>query len=179
MILYTVKDSKDYALDDTHFRAKKELVETKRDMKYSRDPLYLATANLRVEELTEKTKATELALTNNIDRLFRACELLNIPRIYIGTRELVGADGVDWDGWSAVWALKELLEGDVKRDYEFRFAAGCGNADQSQTENTAFFFPEEYIEKAWDVKTREEVDIEPFKKRMVVTYKGKSPKGNW
>lgn len=157
---------------DTSYKdTKATLREWRNKHKYS-DELKTPLIELEIE-LAEKAFAeVQHVPQENAERLFKACEYLGIPRVWIGDRELVGADEVKQEGtWQpSIWMLKTILNGDSHTDYGVGFAAGCGNTDQSQTQNTEQFIPEEYINKAWDVATRTEIkDITPFQKRMVVS----------
>lgn len=125
---------------------------------------------LDIEILSAEMDKEEPARLENLDKLFKACEYFGVPRIWIGARELVGADGVRGPGDSgqAIWRISEVLGGET--DYR----GGCGNSDQSQTNDTEYFLPDQYINRAWDVATRTEIDIEPFQSRMVVSDRFKA-----
>lgn len=108
------------------------------------------------------------ALANNVDKLFTMCELLGIDRIFIGSGELVGADGVEYDRFPAIWKLASVLDGSEYND-GVGYKAGCGNSDQYQVGNTDIFLADEYVDHAWCVKTRTKISSDPFVSNMVVT----------
>ena len=110
-----------------------------------------------------------LTFKQNVDKLFKACVYLGVPRVYVGKRELVGADCIRFDGWPAMWRLAELIDGPKKQGR--RISAGAGNADQYQIDSFKSLLPESIIGKAFDVNTRNEIDTKDFRKAMVVTRK--------
>jgi len=172
---------KELIFDINYMKYIKELEKYQSSLTYTRCAMTKAMTAERIEEM-RLSDAEKCAIpAQNLDRLFKACEVANVPRIYIGECELVGADEAKQpkefsEGWASIWLVKDLIDG--YEEYRYRFAAGCGNCDQTQTQNTEYFIPPEYIDKAWDVATREEVPIEPFVKRMVVTRKYKSKEEN-
>jgi len=111
----------------------------------------------------------EAALFENIDKLFKGCELLGIPRIFIGSKELVTAlpdsrskhNSITQN--TLVWALRDM----VGEGNEYR--GSCGNTNQYQTNNAVTFMPAEYLDKAWDVATRTQIPLDEFKRYMVVS----------
>jgi hypothetical protein len=121
------------------------------------------------EEAIEERHIGELQLAVNAEKLFAACEEYDIPRIFIGTCELVTdlPDVRAKNGYDSlrtlIWRVKEKVATGTK------FAAGCGNTNQTQTQNFEFYLEQKYKDKAWDVKTRKEISVESFKKYMVVS----------
>jgi len=116
----------------------------------------------------------ELAIIQqeNIETFFRVAELLSIPRIFVGYREIVGADNVKYDDWPAIWKMRNVLDGDFRCGIHIgrvNFSAGAGNDDQAQTNNNDIFFGVDFILKSYDIETRKEIYPEPFADNMVCT----------
>lgn len=120
----------------------------------------------------ELAKKKEANLTHvrpeNLQKVFAACKLIKIPRIFIGKRELVGADDIRDGSFPAIWTLSDLLGGPSFADSN-TYGGGCGNGDQSQIQDSDSFLPDGCLDKAFDVETQTEIDLQPFKKRMVVS----------
>jgi hypothetical protein len=121
------------------------------------------------EAAIEEHHIAEFQLAVNAEKLFAACEEYDIPRIFIGSRELVTdlPDVRYKDGYNSlrtlIWRVKDKVATGTN------FAAGCGNTNQTQTQNFEFYLEKKYEDKAWDVKTRKEISVESFKKYMVVS----------
>jgi hypothetical protein len=121
------------------------------------------------EEAIKEHHSAETQLAVNVEKLFAACEEYDIPRIFIGERELVTdlPDTRAKNGYDSlrtlIWRVKDKVA------IGTQFAAGCGNTNQTQTQNFEFYLEEKYKDKAWDVKTRKEISVESFKKYMVVS----------
>lgn len=159
--------TKKYSFSEDYRDKKCKVERLTEQLRYTSDPLRRPLLELDFENAERELALVENILVKNIDNFFKVAELLNIPRVFIGTNELVGADDIRLDGWPAIWRLKDI----VSEDGKLKYAAGCGNGDQSQTTDTRYYIPDKYIDRAWNVKTREEIDRQPFERRMVVTMK--------
>lgn len=125
------------------------------------DQLVRFTLQGELDIVKAELETAELVLEQNVDKLFNCCKKVGIKRIFIGDGELVTND-VRYGSWPAIWAVVDMCATD-------HFKSGCGNGNQSQVHNVLYFIPKKYINRAWDVKSREQIDVDPFLGSMVVT----------
>jgi hypothetical protein len=137
--------------------------------KYNTCKLTKSVAEKEIEVLTASNDM-EKVLESNADKFFAAAKFLRLDKIFIHPQELVGCANVRYDGWPAIWQLVTLVDGDSwDTSNSIRYRAGCGNRDQAQVMNSDLYLPQHILRKAWDVQTRTEIDIEPFKNMRVCT----------
>lgn len=146
----------------------KERVDYIKQKQKNADPVLKFVLEGELDELAKDSSRAKKATEDNVDKFFSVCQYFRVSRIFIGRGELVGAENVKYGDWPAIWAIARALDNE-ENSYKYRFTIGCGNGDQYQTSNSHLFLGEEWVDKAWDVKTRTSIDIEPFKMRMVVT----------
>lgn len=106
----------------------------------------------------------------NIQKLFAVCVLLNIPKIYIGSQELITSP-CKYNSSPAAWELSHRLSGasyigDANHN---GFYSGCGNSNQTQISHSSNWFPDKYINRAWYVETQQHINNRLFKKDAVCT----------
>lgn len=154
-----------YRLDDTHIQLKRKISKNRGD---AFKEFVLQADQDEYERVKDQCKAS------NVDKLFEVAEHLGIERIFVGDGELVTApedDCRDSGGtWPAVWSVSSILSDEYGNRNSFR--AGCGNGHQTQVSCTSHgesYFPDNFTGKAYNVKTREEISVQPFIKGMVVT----------
>jgi len=116
---------------------------------------------------------TKTVRKKNFELFLEACKYVGLPRVYLGSSEIVGADGVETtnnNGWGdrlAIWELVDLISAPYASSTTIM--AGCGNSDQYQINYANMFFMPERLDKAYNVSTKRRISIEPFKKRFVCT----------
>ena len=107
-------------------------------------------------------------------KLFDLCTKLNVKEFAMMDGEVICFES--YEGSPAAWKMADVLSGATHSSYDgFNgFAAGCGNGNQYQCSDTWAFLGKDFTNKAYNVSTREEIDIEPFKKAFVC-HRGSNP----
>ena len=109
--------------------------------------------------------------TNRI-KLFDLCEHLGIKEFAMMDSEIICFE--EYEGSPAAWKMADVLSGASHSSYDGYngFASGCGNGNQYQCMDTWAFLGKDFTNKAYNVSTREEIDLEPFKKAFVCHREG-------
>lgn len=107
------------------------------DRKYY-DPLQLFVARHRQEISREELPKLQEKFLQQLFKISKGC---NLRFLFIGKGELCGCEGIQYDGWSALWYVSRQLG-----------INSCGNFDQSQTSDYRglYFPPDSY--GGWDLR---------------------------
>lgn len=159
----------EFVFSNAYCDASVELADIQRKMKYA-DKLQNFLLSAMHDEAVLALEESKIELANNTDKLFKVCEHFGIPRIFIGRTELVTdlprtpiKKSIIRNHNTLIWEVKRTVAPGTK------FAAGCGNGNQTQTQNSELYLEKQYLDKAWDVKTRTEISIDSFRQFMVVS----------
>ena len=165
---------KKYVLDNSWKLADENLDAVAAKLKYA-DRLEAFVLEPRLEAAQREMDRVSNVREENFTKFLDACVYVGLPRVYLGKKEIVGADNIDTfktpTGWErhAIWALIDLLNEPYGSTRDQGIGAGCGNTDQYQVYHADKFFEPRRLAKAYSTATRRRVSIEPFKKRFVVT----------
>jgi len=160
----------DYVLDNSWKLARDGMTKIQNKLKYA-DPLEQFILHHDYELAKDELFRTRGVRKKNFELFLKACKYVGLPRVYLGSREIVGADGVETTNtehkWRrvAVWQLVDLISAPYSSSGPL--TAGCGNSDQYQINNADMFFMPERLGKAYNVSTKRRISTEPFRKRFV------------
>jgi len=158
-----------YQLDPSWRDAFQRLSLLKRKYEYA-DELTMFVIMPEIEMAKAELAAAKTVPEENFQRLLAVSRKLKVPRIFLGTREIVGADSIRHENCGpAVWEIVEQLDRKGGWLGDSLGIKSCGNTDQSQLHYTELFFAPAKLDKAYDTATGEEISIEPFRKRFVCT----------
>lgn len=160
------RETNNLLFSNKYYDAAIRLSRSNTDLKYTRDPLRRFVMMKEYDEAVADMEAAVNVREENLDKLFAACAQVGIDEIFIGASELVTA--MPEKSTTLIWKVKDLVVGWYAGDHHTSYAAGCGNSNQTQVQNSKGYLPVEWLNKAWDVKTRSEIGIDKFKKYMVV-----------